>query len=87
MPAERQPALRLDRDDLPGVGLAGVRLLGAGDILVNRRRRDHTSNGRPCNERAVEADPEPLAELVGVADRLPHPIQRRVQDNFFFDSI
>ena len=87
MPTERQPPLRLHRDDLPGVRLTGVGLLGFGHILVDRRRCDGPDHRCARHERSVEAHSEPLAELLGIADRPPDSIQRCLQQNFLLDPI
>ena len=86
MPAESQPPLRLDRDDLPVSALPAC-CSWAVATFVDCRRGDHACDRRAGDERAVEADPEPPAELVGVADRPPHPLQRSAQYNFLLDPI
>src|SRR5262249_55657570 len=51
------------------------------------RMRNLTADMYAFDERSLQRDAEPAAELPGVGQRAPHPRPRGAQHNFFLDSI
>src|SRR5688572_23214112 len=87
MPAEREHVLRFDPFDRDFERLACVRFLSLCDLGVDGSRGDHAAHRGAGHERAVEPDPEPVAELPGVGQRLPHPGARCAEQYFLLDTI
>ena len=87
MPAEGKQPLRFDAVDGELELETLVGLLGFGDLRVDGSRHNLSNRRRARDKGAVELDAEPAAELLGVANRAPHALARRVQQNFLLDAI
>ena len=87
MPAEREEPLRLDPVDGDFKRYFRVLALSLRHLRIHRGPDDDSPLHRPWPEGAVELHAEPLAELLHIGERLPHPTARRPQHDAFLDPI
>src|SRR5436190_2028486 len=87
MPFERERLFRLDPIDDDLELLPGMRLLHLGDRGIDGRRLDAAGHRLAGDERPVEADAEPLAELRRVTDCAPHARERSAQQRLLFNAV
>src|SRR5271167_1661249 len=87
MPSEGEQAHRFDAVDREFERISLVGLLAPGDFRVHGRRNNLPGDRSPRDEGAAELDPEPTAELRGIADRAPYALARCAQQNLLFDAI
>src|SRR6267154_81807 len=64
-----------------------VWFLPRGNVSIDGGRNNLAGNSRPRDEAIMKLDPEPTPELPGVANRTPHPLARRPQQNFLLNPI
>src|SRR5690606_4043867 len=81
LPAERQMSAGLDAHDLDVERDIAVPLLLRRHLRIHFRRYNRRLNATARPERLRETGTEPASELGRIADRLPYPLDRRLQQD------